>query len=268
MTDPLEYLAQNAYAALFLAVFAEQIGVPLPSSPWIVAAGALAAAGRISLLGILSVCLAASLLADSVWFALGRRYGGRVLRFLCRMSLEPDSCVRNTEEGFTRHGPWLLVLAKFVPGLGTVAPPLAGVVDLGLPRFLLFDSLGILSITTILLAAGYSLGGPIGRLGRWVATEGGWALLLILASLAAWVGWKYWRRLRVLHSLRMARVTPADVKVKLDAGEPIVIIDLRHALEHESGGSTLPGALRMQPQELETRHREIPRDRDVVLFCT
>ena len=268
MSDPFESLAQNAYAALFLAVFVEQVGVPLPSAPWVVAAGALAASGRISFPGALGVCLAASLLADAIWFALGRRYGGRVLRILCRISLEPDSCVRKTEDGFTRHGAWLLVLAKFVPGLGAVAPPLAGVVGIGVPRFVIFDSLGIVSASAILLAAGYSLGGPIGRLSRWLATEGIWAVLLILAALAAWVGWKYWRRRRVLRALRMARVTPADLKGRLDAGEPVVIIDLRNALEQESGAVTLPGALRMQPHELESRHGEIPRDRDVVLFCT
>jgi membrane protein DedA with SNARE-associated domain len=261
-------LARNAYAALFLAVFAEQLGVPLPSAPWIVATGALAAAGRISILGALAVCLSASLMADSLWFALGRRHGRRVLRFLCRISLEPDSCVRNTEDAFTRHGAWLLVVAKFVPGLGTAAPPLAGVVGISLPRFVLFDSMGILSVSTILLAAGHSLGGPIGRLARWLASEGLWALLLILTALAAWVGWKSWRRRRVLHELRMARVTPADLKGRLDAGEPIVIIDLRNAPEQASGLETLPGALRMQPQELPSRHGEIPRDREVVLFCT
>jgi membrane protein DedA with SNARE-associated domain len=268
MNELLEFLARNAYAALFLAVFTEQIGIPLPSAPWIVAAGALAAAGQIHLLGALAACLVASVLADSIWFALGHRSGGRVLRFLCRISLEPDSCVRSTEDGFTRHGPWLLILAKFVPGLGTVAPPLAGVVGIGVTRFLVFDSLGILAVSSILLAAGYSLGGPIGRLARWLATEGSWTLLLILAAVAAWVAWKFWRRRSVIRELHMARVTPADLKDSLDAGEPVVIIDLRHDLTRENGDGTLPGAIRMQPQELESRHREIPRDRDVVLFCT
>src|SRR5262249_53910320 len=126
----------------------------------------------------------------------------------------------------------------------------------------------ILALSAILLAAGHSLGGPIGRLALWLATEGLWALLLIVAALAAWVGWKYWRRRRVLHELHMARVTPADLKGRLDAGEPIVIIDLRNALGEPGGVVTLPGALRMQPQELPARHGEIPRDRDVVLFCT
>ena len=268
MIDPLEYLAQNAYIVIFMTVFAEQVGLPLPAGPVLVSAGALAAAGRISLVRALMVSLVASLLGDLLWYMLGRRYGKRVLAFLCRISIEPDHCVRSTQDGFARHGPWLLVLAKFVPGLSTVAPPLAGVVRIAIPRFLLLDSAGILTLSLILMGAGYWMGGPLGRLARWFAGAGSWIILLLVAPFLAYLGWKYLRRRRALSDLRLPRVSPDDLKAKLDAGEPVVIVDLRHDLDQVDNPPTLPGALRMPPEDLEARFSEIPRDREVVLFCT
>ena len=269
MNDPLEYLAQNAYMVIFLTVFAEQVGLPLPAEPVLVAAGALAAAGRISLVTALMVSLVASLLGDSLWYMLGRRHGKRVLAFLCRISIEPDHCVRSTQDGFTRHGAWLLVVAKFVPGLSTVAPPLAGVVKISVPRFLLLDSAGILALSLILMGAGYWIGGPLGRLARWFAGTGAWSVLLFLVvTFLAYLGWKYLRRRQELSDRRLPRVRPDDLKAKLDAGEPVVIVDLRHDLDQVDDPPTLPGALRMPLRDLETRYSELPRDREVVLFCT
>lgn len=268
MGDPLESLARNGYAILFLAVFAEQVGLPLPSAPVIIAAGALAGSGRMSMAAAFAVVLAAALLADSIWYVLGKRYGARVLGFLCRVSLEPDSCVRSTQDGFARHGPWLIVISKFVPGLNTATPPLAGTAGIGMPGFLVLDSLGILAQSSILLGAGHLFRGPFARLALWMAEEGGRAFLLVLGAALAYAGWRYVRRRRVLRELDAARVAAADVKAQLDAGEPLFIVDLRHRLGQEAEPPTLPGALRMQPHELEARHREIPRDRDVVLFCT
>ena len=258
----------DAYWVIFLAVFAEQAGLPLPSAPALIAAGALAAAGRISLWAALGVSLVASLLGDSLWYALGRRYGTRVLGFLCRVSIEPDSCVRNARDGFSRHGTWLLAVAKFIPGLNTVAAPLAGLSGMGVQRFLLLDSAGILALGLVLMSTGYALRGPFERLMRWVMGAGGWAVLPFVAALLAWLGWKYARRRRQLRDLRMARITPAELKAKLDAGEPVTIVDLRHSMEHGTNPPMLPGALRMPPQELEARYPEIPLDRDVVLYCT
>ena len=268
MSDPLESLARNGYLVIFLAVLAEQLGIPLPSAPLVIAAGALAGTGRMGPGEALAVILAAALLADSLWYALGRRYGARVLGYLCRVSLEPDSCVRRTHDGFARHGPWLIVIAKFVPGLNTVTPPLAGVVGIGMPRFLMLDALGIVVQSSILMGVGFSLRGPFGRLARWLAEAGGRTALVLIAPPLAWVCWKYVRRRRILSALRTARVMPAEVKAKLDAGEPVFIVDLRHRVELSDDLPTLPGALRMQPHELVARHSEIPRDRDVVLFCT
>jgi SNARE associated Golgi protein len=203
-----------------------------------------------------------------VWYAFGRRYGARVLGFLCRVSLEPDSCVRNTQDRFARHGGWLILFSKFLPGLSTLTPPLAGVVNVGVSRFLLLDTIGILAQAVLLLGLGWALRGPFEQLALWLANTGGTTVLLLVGVPLAYIGWKYVRRQVVLRELRTARVLPADLKAQLDAGEPVFIVDLRHLLDAPIEPPTLPGALRMQPHELEVRHAEIPRDRDIILFCT
>ena len=263
----MEYLARNGYWVVFLVVLAEQLGLPLPAAPLVIAAGALVGAGQMNLWLTVMLILVASLAADSVWYGLGRRYGARILGLLCRVSLEPDSCVRNTQDQFARHGRWLIVFSKFVPGLSTLTPPLAGVVRVGVSRFLFLDTLGILAQAVLFLGVGYALRGPFERFARWLIDAGGATAVLLVGFPVVYIAWKYLRRRLVMRELRTARVLPADLKARLDAGERVFIVDLRYlaeVVEHP----TLPGALRMKPDELEHRHSEIPRDRDIILFCT
>src|SRR5437867_2515379 len=142
MNETIEFLVRHGTAVLFAAVFIEQIGVPLPAAPWLLAAGALAGTGKMNWVVALTAAAFGSVLADLIWFYLGRHRGQRVLSLLCRISLEPDSCVRRTQGFFTRYGMKGVVAAKFIPGLSTLAPPLAGSTGVSAPRFLFFDGLG------------------------------------------------------------------------------------------------------------------------------
>src|SRR5438132_662271 len=142
MTDPAQFLGRHAYAVLFGATLASEAGVPIPAELGIVAAGALAARGEVSAALALALVLAAAALGNGAWFAFGRRRGRAVLQLMCRISLEPDSCVRRTEDVFERHGARSLLVAKFVPGLGTAAPALAGVFGMRAARFFAFDLAG------------------------------------------------------------------------------------------------------------------------------
>src|SRR2546430_12529086 len=146
MNAPLAYLVRHGAAVLFAAVFVEQMGIPLPAAPWLLTAGALAATGRINWFVALSAATVGSLLADLIWFYLGRYGGNRVLNLLCRISLEPDSCVRRTQDLFTRYGMRGVVAAKFLPGGSTLVPPLAGSSGVSTPRFVFFDALGSLVV--------------------------------------------------------------------------------------------------------------------------
>ncbi len=268
MTDPLDVLARHGAGVLFLFVFAEQIGVPVPSAPVIVAAGTLAGTGRMNPGAAVVDILLASLLADSIWYVLGKRYGARILAFLCRMSLVPDSCVRETRDRFSQNGPILILTSKFVPGLNTVTPPLAGTVGIGIARFLALDSIGVVVQATVLLGIGWLLREPFRRFGDWLAGSGGRTALIFLAMVAGYVAWKYVRRRTVLRELRTARITPSELKERIDAGESVVIVDLRHAWEWTADPSTLPGAIRMAIDEIDARRHELPLDREIVLFCT
>src|SRR5258708_26794415 len=154
MNEILEFLVRHGAAVLFAAVFIEQIGVPLPAAPWLLAAGALAGTGKMNWLAALSAAAFGSMLADLIWFYLGRHGGQRVLNLLCRISLQPASCVRRTQNLFTRFGMRGIVAAKFIPGLNTLAPPLAGSSGVSAPRFLFFDGLGSLLYTGCFLLAG------------------------------------------------------------------------------------------------------------------
>src|SRR5436309_2109889 len=156
MTDHAEFLLRYGYLLLFGSVFIEQMGAPIPAAPILLAAGALAGLGRFRLGLVLALSTAATLLADLIWYELGRRKGMRVLQLLCRISLEPDSCVRRTEDAFARHGARSLLVAKFLPGLSTVAPPLAGAFQMRLARFLSFDSAGAALWIATFVGLGYA----------------------------------------------------------------------------------------------------------------
>ncbi len=268
MTNILQFLLRHGYVVLFGAVFIEQLGIPIPSAPIMLAAGALAAGGKLSYPLALLIAVCAALSGDMVWYQLGRRRGHQVLRWICRLSLEPDSCVRRTEDIFERHGGRALLAAKFIPGLNTAATPMAGLLGMSFPRFMLYDIAGALMWAGAFSAAGFLFSAELEDIARPLARLGNWIVLLAISALAGYLGWKYFQRRRFRRQLRVARISPDDLARKLEAGEDLAIVDLRHQLEFEEDGAKLPGAIRMAPAELEARHLEIPRDRDIVLYCT
>jgi len=166
MSGTLQYLVRHGYIVLFASVLAQQLGVPLPSTPFIVAAGALAHTGQLSFGAAIFVAFSAAMIADLVWFEIGRRRGTRVLQFLCRISLEPDYCVRRTENTFARYGAKTLIVGKLVPGISVLATPMAGVYGLARSRFLLFDGLGILLWIGTFELLGYFVQRSVGRCHR------------------------------------------------------------------------------------------------------
>ncbi|HEY6266050.1 MAG TPA: VTT domain-containing protein [Candidatus Acidoferrum sp.] len=268
MHRTLEFLLHHGYVVLLAWVFAEQVGLPIPSMPLLLAAGALAGTGRMSFFASLFCAVLAALAADMLWYQLGRRRGIKVLQFLCKISLEPDSCVRRTEGVFAKQGARSLLLAKFLPGLGTVAPPLAGIFHMRARRFLLFDGLGSMLWAGTFLGLGYIFSGQIERIAEHLASLGGWLLVLIVAALASYISYKFIARQRFLRELRIARITVDELKEKIDAGEELVIVDLRHSVDFEADPETIPGAFRMDAKELEEKNDRLPRDREVILYCT
>ena len=268
MADTLQFLVKHGYVVLFASVLAQQLGVPLPSTPFIVAAGALAYSGELNWAAALLLACSAALIADFVWFEIGRVRGARVLQFVCRISLEPDYCVRRTENTFARYGAKTLVVGKLVPGVSTLATPMAGVYGLSRARFLLFDGLGILLWIGTFELLGYLFSDQLEDVVSYASRFGGLLFVLLAGGLLAYIGWKYAQRRRFLRSLRVARVTPEQLKAQLDSGVDLAIIDLRHALDYEAEPRILPGAIRLPAEELEQRGSELPRGRTLVLYCS
>ena len=267
MDDITQFLIRYGELVLFVVVLAEQVGLPIPAVPVLLAAGALAGAGHMSLPLAIGLALVACLLGDLLWYYLGRYRGARVLNLLCRISLEPDSCVRRTENFFIRHGTKSLVIAKFIPGLSTVTPALAGLFKISLAQFLLYNGLGALLWTMAFIVPGYLFSNQLEYLAEQAARFGSSLIVLVVAALALYIMYKYVNRVRLLRELRVARITVEELKQMMDDGCEVAIIDLRQALDVEADPYTIPGAMRMAVEELEQRHHEIPRDRDVVLFC-
>ena len=268
MKATIDFLLRHGYAVLLFWVLLEQAGLPIPSAPLLLAAGALAGAGRLRLALVVALPVLASLTSDLLWYQIGRHRGSRVLSWICRISLEPDSCVRRTEDVYFRHGARSLLVAKFVPGLNTAAPPLAGIFQMRVERFLAFDLVGCLLWVASFVGLGFVFSDQLEDVAAYALRLGVSLVALLLAALAGYIAWKYIQRQRFLRELRIARISAAELKRELDSGEPVQIVDLRHSLDFEADPDTIPGALHLDPQEVEHRQDEISRDRDVVLYCT
>jgi membrane protein DedA with SNARE-associated domain/rhodanese-related sulfurtransferase len=267
MNETIEFLVRHGATVLFVAVFIEQMGIPLPAAPWLLAAGAMAGSGKMNWVVALGSAGIGSMAADLIWFYLGRRYGNRVLRLLCRISLEPDTCVRRTEGVFTRYGMKGMVAAKFIPGLSTLAPPLAGSSGVSVPRFLFFDGLSALLYAGCFILAGVLFSRQLEQIIDALAGLGHGALGVVVALFAIYIGYRYWQRHRLLSELRMARISVDELHQKQEAGESLLILDLRSHFELEQDPAVIRGAVHVTMDELRVRQQDIPRDRDIVLYC-
>jgi membrane protein DedA with SNARE-associated domain/rhodanese-related sulfurtransferase len=267
MSETLEFLVHHGYLVLFLWVLAEQAGLPVPSVPLLLAAGALAGTRRMNLVAVVGLPIVAVAICDSLWYQLGRTRGAKVLKLLCRISLQADSCVRKTQISFERNGPSALIIAKFIPGLNAMAPPLAGMIRMPWDRFLLFDGLGALLWAGSYIGAGYIFSGELERVAHHLTFLGRGLFALMVIALGCYIALKYFTRRRFLRKLRIARITPEELKRKIDGQEDVIIVDLRHTAEFAADPVTIPGAVHMDAGDLEEGFHVIPRDREIVLFC-
>jgi membrane protein DedA with SNARE-associated domain len=269
MDGVIRFLLAYGYTVLLACVLAEQIGLPIPAVPVLLGMGALAGSGKMSIVVALGVAVVASLLPDLAWYELGRRRGARVLGMLCRISLEPDSCVRRTQNLFVQHGRRTLLIAKFFPGLSTIAPPLAGIVGIGRGQFVLLDSAGALIWSGAWLGLGYVFKDAIEVVAAEAARLGNWLGVVIGVLLAGYVATKYIQRQRFLRSLRMARIMPDELKQRLDAGdESLMVIDTRSSIDVDATPYMIPGALWIVAEEIDQRRSEIRSDREIVVYCS
>ena len=264
----LETVERYGLALVFFNVLLEQLGLPVPAFPTLVVAGALAAQGTLSLPLVLGLALLASVVADYVWFELGRRQGYRVLRTLCRVSLSPDSCVRQTESFFERLGLRSLVFAKFVPGFSTIAPPLAGAINARFLPFLLYDGAGALVWAGSGVAAGMVFHRAIDKGLEFLTSIGSWALVILGGGLVLFMAFKWWQRRRFYKMLRMARISPEELHRLMDEGHDPVVLDVRTSAALLADPRRIPGARLLSLADIPEKLAGLPLDREIILYCT
>jgi membrane protein DedA with SNARE-associated domain/rhodanese-related sulfurtransferase len=265
MNETVEFLVRHGYTFLLAFVLAEQLGLPIPSTPMLLAAGALSGLGRMSLAFAWSLAIAASMAGDSLWFLLGRYRGASILNLFCRISLEPDTCVRKTQTTYSQHGVNWLLFAKFVPGLSTIAPPMAGMFKVAPWRFLAMDAAGGMLWSGAYLLVGWLFRNQLEIAAFYLERLGSGLVVLVFGSLLLYIGFKYFQRQRVYHDLRVSRITPAELKKQMDRGEQVILIDLRSDYERQEG--SIPGSLAPVNDDLESLVPAITQN-EIVLYCS
>jgi membrane protein DedA with SNARE-associated domain len=268
VNEIVDLIAHYGLVLVFVNVFLLQAGVPVPAVPTLMAAGALAAGGAISPAALVVVAVIASLAGDLVWYVAGRIYGMRVLRFFCRMSLSPDACVRDTQNRFQRWGAPSLIVAKFVPGFGTVAPPLAGALKLALTPFLAYSAVSATLWSGLAVGAGLLFHDQIDWLLHRLEDMGLYAVAVLAAILVLFVAAKWWERQRFFAELRMARITPADLYHLMTAGRNPIVADVRAAADRRADPRRVPGAVALDPADPDAGLKGLPPDQDIILYCT
>jgi membrane protein DedA with SNARE-associated domain/rhodanese-related sulfurtransferase len=262
-----QLLAQHVLVTLAVALLAHQVGIPVPVFPFLIWGGAVAFGEPLLLAQAFVVSTLAGTVGNLPWFWAGRRYGHRVLKLVCRVTLSPDSCVRQTETMFERRGPAMLVMARPLPGLETVAPPLAGALRLDLRTFLLYDTARSALRAAVGLALGVAFSDEVDWLLERLSQLGGQAMLVLGALLAAYAAYRFAQRWLFLRSLRTARITAQELHDMMRRGDDPIVLDVRTNTHRRADGRQIPGAHAVDLEALERTLSEIPRDRDVVVYC-
>jgi membrane protein DedA with SNARE-associated domain/rhodanese-related sulfurtransferase len=261
-------ITQYGLPIVFVNVFVDQIGLPVPAMPTLILAGAIAATGALGLTSLFAAAVLACIVPDCVWFLVGRRYGMRVLKTLCRISLEPDSCVNQTQSRFERWGINSLVIAKFVPGLAIIAPPLAGAMRIGWPRFLGLSAAGGAIWVGSGLIAGVLFKTQIQSVLVHLDRIGSVTGSVVAAALVGYVLYKWWERQRFYKELRMARISVADLYALMEAGDKPIVVDVRSKTARTLQPRWIPGAIHVPVDDVGRHIAELPRDKEIVVYCT
>jgi membrane protein DedA with SNARE-associated domain len=263
-----ELLAQHGVSLVFANVLLAQLGVPIPAVPMLVVAGALLADGTVHLLPLVLVVIAASLLGDVPWYIAGRRYGYRVLRTLCRVAIEPDSCVKQTENIFGRWGPSSLIVAKYIPGFATVAPPLAGTMRVAVGRFVAYSAAAAFLWAAAPVAAGYFFRRQVESLLAWVETMGTGVLAVVGTLVIFYIVVKLIQRVLLVRFLRMIRIDVHELSERIRSGLNPLILDARSHVAREFEPRRIPGAIPVDLESVEQVIDRVPPGGEVVVYCS
>jgi membrane protein DedA with SNARE-associated domain/rhodanese-related sulfurtransferase len=267
MNQLLDLLLRHGALVVFLFTLAGRVGAPVPTAPLLIVAGGLAASGELATSYVFGAATVASTIGDFVWYLAGRRYGHRVMRALCRISLSPDSCVRQSETLIARWGGVSIVGAKFLPGVSVVAAPMAGAFAMPVWKFLAFDLLAAIVWSVTFLGVGFLFRTQITELLDLMSTAGTWALAALVFAVIAFVAHRYWRRRSFQREVDLPRISADDLRSRLGDTLPPIVVDVRSSAGRQIDARRIPGALSFQMNEIVAQSSALPRDRDIVVFC-
>jgi membrane protein DedA with SNARE-associated domain len=268
MQEMMNLLSQYGLAIVFANVLLTQVGVPVPAVPMLIVAGAFVAQGQLALMPLVAATVVASLLGDTPWYVAGRRYGYRILRTLCRVAIEPDSCVKQTENIFERWGAPSLMVAKYIPGFATVAPPLAGTMKLAAPWFVFYSAVAALLWAGLPIAIGVVLHAEVEQALTWLEGMGTGALFVIAGVIALYVAVKLVERFLLIRFLRMVRIGVEELRGMLADESRPVILDVRSAAARRLDPRHIPGAIPVDMTAPQAHLGAVLPDRDVVVYCS
>jgi membrane protein DedA with SNARE-associated domain/rhodanese-related sulfurtransferase len=266
MNETLQFIARNGYWLLIAAVLGKQACLPIPTTLFVLAAGALAHSERLSLSGVIGLSVTTFLLADLAWYEAGRGSGSRMLHFVCGRLRDPDASVKRATSAFATHGMTTLLVSKFVPGLDALAASLAGSAAVPRLRFLVFDALGAAIWTTTFAVLGYVFHDRLDRVAAHIIHTVVFAGLGAIAVSCLFFIYRSVRRRRLARQFGLARITPEQLRERLIAGEDILIVDLQGS-GNAAAPMAIPGAVRIDPLRLEEyKDVFVWPSRDVVLY--
>jgi membrane protein DedA with SNARE-associated domain len=268
MEEILHILEHHGYLALMVMVFMEALGLPIPAAVALVAGGAAAAWKTLSLPYVIGLSVLPIVVGDSILYFLGRKSGWWLLGVLCRVSMNPETCILRSAESFYKRGRLTLLFAKFVPGVNTMAPPLAGSMKMRYWQFLRFDIAGAFLYVLAYTVGGYSFSRVIKDVARIFETVGRTVEWVVILALAVYFGYRFW----LYWTHRVYRVVPrvqvGEVVQKIEAGENLVILDVRSHGYYDAHALRIQGSQRFEPNKLQESIKTLPKDKLIFLYCT
>jgi membrane protein DedA with SNARE-associated domain len=270
MTDLLQGISHHGYLLLFLVVFAEAAGLPAPGALALVAAGAAAASHLISAPVALSTAIIAMLLGDALLFVLGRNTGWALLAFLCRVSMNPETCILRSAESFYKRGKLTLIFAKFIPGVNTMAPPLAGSMRMKTGQFLRFDAAGTCLYVLAYGALGFLARDFVAKITRGLQNASHVFGEVILAALVVLLVYRavQYRRYKLSDVVPRAKVEDIARRIASGQKDDVIVLDVRSHGYYDSGAARIAGSIRLEPNRLQEELTSLPKDKDIYVYCT
>jgi len=270
MHDVVSLIGRHGYLVIFAVVFAEAIGLPVPAAIALVAGGAAAGAGTLHAPAVMALALLAMILGDSLLYVLGRHMGWTLLGWLCKVSVNPESCILRSAESFYKRGKLTLLIAKFIPGVNTMAPPLAGSMKMRAAQFLRLDFAGAALYTSAYFLLGYLFRDVMASILHGFQTAGRAVETTVLLAVIVYIGYRIWlyRQHKVYRIVPRIQVEELVRRLASGNGEDVVLIDVRSHGYYDEGSARLKGSIRLEPNNLSEEIKKLPKDKDIYLYCT